>query len=194
MRGKLLVILLVLTSSVSFQSAALAGEPPCQDTVRAEGVGSTIVVHHDQAEWNCCATILFDLVEVQDTFNLYEIETFEVGPCDCICCFDLTTSIMNVTPGCYLVRALHAGTGEVFGEVWVTVGPGTLGEATSGKPWVSSSRVWIERSRDQATKAVAAQSGGPSLGAVSQSPCGGWSVGVEDPTSSTWGRIKALYR
>ncbi|KPJ60580.1 MAG: hypothetical protein AMJ46_06200 [Latescibacteria bacterium DG_63] len=157
-----LTILLVFASTLFFCSSADGGFAPCQDTVRAEVVGNTINVYHDQAEWNCCATMVFELIAVQDTFNLLEFETFEVGPCFCICCFDLLTSIAHVPPGDYLVRVLSGHTGEVFGEIWVTVELGPWGE-----PW---------------------------LGETAQSPCGGWNVGADDPASSTWGRVKALFR
>jgi len=162
MRRVFLPVLLVFASTAFFCGSAQAGFAPCQDTVRAEAVGNTINVYHDQAEWNCCAEIVFDLHAVQDTFDLLEFETFEVGPCWCICCFDLSASIVDVPLGEYLVRVINGHTGGVFAEVWVTVEIG---------PW------------DE-----------PSLGETAQSPCGGWSVGVEEPASSTWGRIKALYR
>ncbi|KPJ59672.1 MAG: hypothetical protein AMJ46_09980 [Latescibacteria bacterium DG_63] len=162
MRRAVLSFLLMFAFTVLFFSSAYAGWPPCHDIVRAEAVGSTINVYHDQAEWNCCATMLFELFEVQDTFNLLEFETFEFGPCVCLCCFDLSTSILHVAPGEYLVRVINGHSGGIFGEVWVTVEEG---------PW------------DE-----------PSLGGIAQSPCGGWGVGVEEPASSTWGRIKALYR
>ncbi|MDI6808678.1 MAG: hypothetical protein QME66_06830 [Candidatus Eisenbacteria bacterium] len=123
MRNKFLAFLLVLV--VAFISilaeVAGAGWPPCDGKVRAEVAGTTIIVYHDQAEWNCCATIVFDLVQAQDTLNVCEFETFTVGPCHCICCFDLVTRIENVAPGTYLVRVVNGETGELFGELWVTV-------------------------------------------------------------------------
>jgi len=152
-------ILMMSASTLILVTSVRAGDPPCRDTVRAIAPENTIQVFHDQAERNCCATVAFDLVQAQDTLNLYESETFSVGPCHCNCCFDLSTSIENVEPGIYLVRVLDAVSGELFGEVSVTVEIGQFGQ--------------------------------PALSPPSQSPCGGWAIGVE-PTS-TWGRIKALY-
>jgi hypothetical protein len=160
MRRETLVIFLIVASSMVLSVAAQGGEPPCRDTVRAQAIGNTIQMYHDQAEWNCCASIQFNLVQVQDTFSLFETETFAVGPCHCDCCFDLSTTIVDVAPGTYLVRVLDAQTSAIFGEVWVTVEIGQWGQ--------------------------------PGLGPPSQSPCGGWAIGVEP--NSTWGRIKALYR
>jgi hypothetical protein len=121
MRKEPLAIVLILASLLLFSVAAQGDEPPCRDSVRAEAIGNTIQVHHDQAQWNCCAEIQFEFAQAQDTLNLLEIESFAVGPCLCLCCFDLMTSITDVAPGTYLVRVLAAETGELFGEVWVTV-------------------------------------------------------------------------
>lgn len=153
---------------------AFAGWPPCADSVRAVVVIDNIYVYHDQAEWNCCATIVFDLEAHSDTFDLYESETYEMGPCDCICCFDLLTTITGVSPGGYLVRVLAAETGKLLGEVSVEV-PGSF---------TRSSAV----SQPSGVHAVAT-----GLGATLQSPCGGWTADVTEP-GTTWGRVKAVFR
>jgi hypothetical protein len=163
MKRAILVSLAAAALVACFGFTAYAGEPPCNDTVGAQVMENTILVRHDQAEWNCCAEIVFELSVAQDTFNLYEFETFgEWGPCVCICCFDLTTTVRDVAPGDYLVRVLDGLSGEIFGEVWVTVEPELSGMA--------------------------------SLGGTEQSECGGWITAVKEPTSTTWSRLKVLYR
>jgi len=156
-------------------SPVFAGWPPCADTVRAVVVGSNINVYHDQAEWNCCATIRFDLDAHSDTFDLYESETYDGGPCMCRCCFDLVTAITDVTPGEYLVRVLPAGSVVPFGEVLVQV-PEVL-------PWPEAGR-----SEPPGTWACTA-----GLGRTLQSPCEGWTTDVPEPPT-TWGHIKTLFR
>jgi len=179
------VLLLCVCSlgSVSAPSTVSAGTPPCQDTVRVEVVRNNIHVHHDQAEWNCCATIAFDLDARGDTLDLRESETFEVGPCHCLCCFDLVATITDVPPGDYLVRVLAAETGEVFGGVWVEVPEVRLGIA----------RPSGTREITPGAPAGSIQECAAELGGTLQSPCGGWITDVE-VASTTWGRIKALYR
>ncbi len=137
-----LSILLVSAFTILVCGSAAGGFPPCAGTVRAEDAGGAINVFHDQAEWNCCAAIVFQLSEVQDTLDLLEFETFEVGPCDCICCFDLSTSVLDVSPGEYLVRVLNGHTGEIFGEVWVTVQVGPGGACSLGETCQSSCGGW----------------------------------------------------
>jgi len=137
-----LSVLAALILSVALSIVAQAGEPPCIDSVRAQPNANTILVYHDQAEWNCCATIQFDMVQSSDTLNVFETETFAAGPCHCDCCFDLSTSIMNVSPGTYLVRVLNAATGEVFGEVTVTVEAGELTEPVLGEASQSPCGGW----------------------------------------------------
>lgn len=142
MRKKILPILLALASLLILSAAAQAGEPPCIDSVSAQSSGNTILVYHDQAEWNCCATIQFDMVQTDDTLNVFETETFATGPCHCDCCFDLSTNIMNVPPGTYLVRVLNAATDEVFGEVSVTIEVGQLGQPVLGESSQSPCGGW----------------------------------------------------
>ncbi len=116
-----LSILFVFVLAAVLHSAAAAGWPPCETVLRAEAGHDTVYVYHDQAEWNCCATIVFEFAEAEDTLNLYEFETFEVGPCVCLCCFDLETWVAGVAPGEHLVRVLDGQSGAVLGQVWVTV-------------------------------------------------------------------------
>lgn len=141
-RKETLAVVLILVSLLVFSVAARGDEPPCRDIVRAEAIGNTIQVYHNQAEWNCCAKIQFDLAQAEDTLNLFETETFAVGPCFCLCCFDLMTSIIDVAPGTYLVRVLAAETGELFGEVWVTVEIGQWGGPRLGAPSQSPCGGW----------------------------------------------------
>lgn len=135
------------------------------DVVSAQVQGSTIIVFHDNAEWNCCAEIQFELVENGYMLDLYESEYFETEPCVCMCCFDLITTIEDVEPGEWLVRCLDAVTQAVLGQVWVTV-EGKGGAKTSlGGSWQSPCGGW--------TSAV------PNL---------------EDDGVASWGLIKTLYR
>ena len=161
--------------SVVIARPSFAGWPPCADTVRAVVVGNAIHVYHDQAEWNCCAAIKFDLDAHADTFDLYESEIFAGGPCLCNCCFDLLTTITGAAPGDYLIRVLAAESGGLFGEVWVQVPEVVPGGDAA-------------RSESSGVRACVA-----GLGGSLQSPCGGWTTDVAEPRT-TWGHIKAVFR
>ncbi len=188
MRKDTLFLTALLTCASCFWSvvssgSVFAGEPPCQDSVGATVLRSNIHVYHDQAEWNCCATIAFYLDAHADTFDLYESDTYEVGPCHCLCCFDLLTTITHVAPGEYLLRVLAAETGELYGQVWV--------EVPEIRPGVARPSV---RLRTQGVEpAGRIQECAADLGGTLQSPCGGWGTDVE-VAESTWGRIKTVFR
>ena len=136
------------------------------DEVIARAEGSTIIVNHNNAEWNCCVWIQFDLVENGYMLDLYETEMGEL--CYCICCFDLIATIEDVEPGNYLVRCLDAVTEEVLGEDWVTVEGGGGAKAALGGSWQSPCGGWAS--------------------AVPDDP------DLEDDGVASWGAIKALYR
>jgi len=175
----LLGLLLVCACSLGVVTlvprTAAAGGAPCEGTVCAVVVGTNINVYHNQARWNCCAGIRFDLVTHADTFDLYESENYDGGgPCVCLCYFDLLATIVDVAPGEYLVRVLAAAGGGLFGEVWVQV----LGVTAWGDT------AWSELPGVRACTA--------GLGSTAQSRCGGWNP---DPVeSTTWGHIKAVFR
>ncbi len=162
-------------AAVATAPRGFAGTPPCTDAVRATVVTNAIHVYHDQAEWNCCAKVEFSLSAHADTLDLYESETFELGPCHCLCCFDLITTITGAASGDYLVRVSAAEGGELFGEVWVSVPEVTPGGDETGP--------------ESTTGPVCAAG----LGGSVQSPYGGWTVDVPQP-STTWGRVKAVFR
>ena len=144
MRNKFLVFLLILIVAfiLVLTDIAAAGRPPCEDGIRVEATGSTITVYHDQAEWNCCATIVFEFAQVQDTLSFSEFETFAAGACHCVCCFDLVTRVEDVAPGTYLVRVVNGETGELFGELWVAVEGLPQGQSSLGSQEQSPCGGW----------------------------------------------------
>jgi len=103
-----------------------AQEQPCEDSIYAVVYDDVVTVYHLGAFYNCCATIEYSMTVAGDTIDLTESETFEFGPCYCLCCFDLSTDISGLAPGAYLVRVWGYEYAEpdltLFGEVWVTVG------------------------------------------------------------------------
>ena len=81
------------------------------------------MVYHTGAFYNCCAEIEDSLVQEDSILNILEFETFGPGgPCDCLCCFDLSVPIVGLAPGSYLIRVWNDDRSILYGEVWVTVG------------------------------------------------------------------------
>jgi hypothetical protein len=96
----------------------------CEETFSFETLPGTIVVHHDQALYNCCAWIDFDVDQDEFQIVIRESEQFESGPCDCLCCFDVSVKIAGLWPGIYEVtvwKTSDFGGTELFGPWWVEV-------------------------------------------------------------------------
>lgn len=72
------------------------------DTVIFSAHGDTIFVTH-KAFYNCCSEIATDVVQTAEGFDLFERDTSE-GLCNCMCDFDITTTISGVSEGEYVVR------------------------------------------------------------------------------------------
>jgi hypothetical protein len=81
-----------------------------------------IVMEHREATYNCCATMVIDLIDQRPLLQLIEQETYpQSGPCDCLCPYDLSARISNLSPGTYLVEVWNEGKTYLFGSAWVTV-------------------------------------------------------------------------
>ena len=84
--------------------------------------GRDIVMEHRGAIYNCCATMVVDLVDQRPLLQLIERETYpQGGPCHCLCPYDLSVRIPNLPPGTYLVEVWDEGKTHLFGSVWVTL-------------------------------------------------------------------------
>lgn len=81
----------------------------CDDTTSAPrldaslGGASTINIEHDNFEGNCCADLEVSLSDGGSTLTMVYTDVGE--PCDCMCAFDLSYSLINVPSGSYTVYA-----------------------------------------------------------------------------------------
>jgi len=75
----------------------------CDEQVWFDTPPGTIVCHHEQTEFNCCASL--DISVNVDEFDILilEEEWYEIGPCYCLCCFDCEITIGGLAPGPYSV-------------------------------------------------------------------------------------------
>ncbi len=84
--------------------------------------GHDIVMEHREATYNCCATMVIDLIDQRPLLQLIERETYpQGGPCDCLCPYDLSARISDLPPGTYLVEVWDEGKTHLFGFAWVTI-------------------------------------------------------------------------
>lgn len=66
--------------------------------------GHTLYVVHQNATYNCCPDdIVVSLTVEGNLLRLTEEELLTV-PCDCLCCYDVETTVVNLAPGTYTVE------------------------------------------------------------------------------------------
>ena len=93
-----------------------------EDQVEIWVEGHDIVMEHRGAIYNCCATMVVDLVDQRPLLQLIERETYpQGGPCDCLCPYDLSARISALPPGAYHVEVWDESKTHLFGSAWVTV-------------------------------------------------------------------------
>ncbi len=75
------------------------------DCIQYEYNGTgTLILTHVNAAFNCCpAEIVADIEIRGDTILITEGETFDIGPCYCLCLFDVYMTITGLTPGEYTI-------------------------------------------------------------------------------------------
>jgi hypothetical protein len=76
----------------------------CSEEVVLETMDGTIVLHHYEALYNCCACV--DVEVAQDGFEVdfLEREDFGCGVCWCECCFSIDARVSGLVSGNYTVR------------------------------------------------------------------------------------------
>ena len=75
----------------------------CSEEVVLETFDGTIVMHHREARFNCCAYLEIEVVQDAFEVGIFEWEMFEVGPCYCMCCFAAEATISGLPSGDYTV-------------------------------------------------------------------------------------------
>jgi hypothetical protein len=92
-----------------------------EDSVLVWSHGDTAWVTHKNAFYNCCLKIKVRIIPTPQGFDLYEYE--EVGDlCNCMCYFDITTTIYGLFPGVYLIRVFDTA-GNLVDEVELVIPP-----------------------------------------------------------------------
>lgn len=142
------------------------------DDVFANVIGSTVIIHHDAALYNCCADAFeYDLDMQGSTVTIQENE-IAPNPCYCICCNNLAVTIEDVPTGQYHVDFHWFDYERDRWEIWVL---------------------------DVEVPEVG-QSGEPRVTAVAPPLCRESSDTPEDGSpdgearQGTWGRVKSLCR
>jgi hypothetical protein len=108
-----------------------AGWSTKSDAVIFSSHQDTIFVIHQDALYNCCSKIKVNIKETPNGFDLWE---HDVGSsCNCMCNFDITTTISGCSPGTYLIKVFDIDSNLVDSGV-VDIPPKYTGsESLQGK-------------------------------------------------------------
>jgi len=104
-----------------YKTDAEATPDTLEDSVLVWSRGDTAWVTHKNAFYNCCSIIKTRLERTPEGFNLYEYDIATIL-CNCLCYFDITTTIYGLSPGVYLIRVFDTA-GDLVGEVELIIPP-----------------------------------------------------------------------
>ncbi|MBC8443440.1 hypothetical protein H8D79_01800 [PVC group bacterium] len=112
---------IIVVLATALLTAGSAQAQICDEQVTFDTDPGTIICHHTQTEFNCCAWIDFSVTIMEFSISIVEREEYDDGPCYCNCCFDNEIVIGGLEPGLYVVTiwkialggAEYVGTWEV---------------------------------------------------------------------------------
>lgn len=105
-----------MTSHTECKPFKLAQDEAIPDSMSCARYGydplnNTLTIMHLNAEFNCCPDSLYcKIFASNDTIFIKEIE--KGGMCNCLCLYDLTIEVTNVTPQKYTVKFTEPYVGE----------------------------------------------------------------------------------
>ncbi|MBU8869704.1 MAG: T9SS type A sorting domain-containing protein [Gemmatimonadales bacterium] len=123
------VVIPFMICCLALVSGPASGQYPwCSDmdSITAEVVGGDLILRHNLATYNCCPDSFTYNAQISgQTLTVTENEVLTT-PCDCMCCFNLGTTITGLEPGVWSIvyRWLDDGTWD-WREWYLTV---TIGE------------------------------------------------------------------
>jgi hypothetical protein len=97
---------MMVVAGLAVGGPALAQDLCPPDDVWVEVVDWGVLVHHDEALFNCCPTIEVEVVQSGSIIDILETEV--LGACYCVCCLALTHVLNGLPPGTYTVRVWGA--------------------------------------------------------------------------------------
>ena len=75
---------------------------------------SVLTLNHINAGFNCCAIAEAEITIGDNIITIVESESFDsLGPCYCLCLFDLELEVINLSPGIYTIVVEEL---NLFGE------------------------------------------------------------------------------
>ncbi|MBN2564784.1 MAG: hypothetical protein JXB46_03655 [Candidatus Eisenbacteria bacterium] len=93
-----------IAAALLFVATPAARAQECSEEVRLEPLDGTILMHHIEARFNCCACVYTEASLDGFEIDFLEREDFSCGACYCQCCFGIEASIGGLAAGDYTVR------------------------------------------------------------------------------------------
>jgi len=94
MKRNYLVVVALMLVAAAVPAYALSGR------VWSEVADNVAYVHHDDAWFNCCPEMVFEIRQDGYTIDIFEQDTFP--QCDCMCYFDFAHTFKGLAPGTYV--------------------------------------------------------------------------------------------
>jgi hypothetical protein len=128
------------------------GTPPDQDCIEYQYDGDSVLqINHINAGFNCCPGIILVQIDIEaDIITIEEREYYDsLGPCYCLCLFDLDFAINDVEPGEYTIKVIEPYVMEGDESLEFTVDLSSPSEGSycvsrSHGPWGPASEPMIE--------------------------------------------------
>ncbi|MGA1823638.1 MAG: BsuPI-related putative proteinase inhibitor [bacterium] len=88
-------------------------------TFRYEYADTILSLYHNDVIYNCCSEdIVMTINSIDNVIDVYEDVLLQgAAGCDCLCAYDLTLSIADVSFGSYEIRFFNKNTGELYGAI-----------------------------------------------------------------------------
>ena len=92
-------------------------------TLETEVVGNDLTIKHNNAFYNCCPAFYVEY-EYEDN-NIFVTWRDSLGLCDCICRYNLESTLFDLPEGEYIITLINGGyalSGEIVGVDTVVIG------------------------------------------------------------------------
>lgn len=124
-----------------------------RDSIVAAFREDTLFVTHFNAFYNCCFEIDMNFHQDGSLLNFIELPTGD--PCRCMCYFDITSTVVGLVPGTYIIRVWNEDQSGLFGETVIIIPSGTAlkSQPLSNEP-PSPNRRWWYHSEQEGCKTI----------------------------------------
>ena len=83
----------------------MSGYPWCWDNKIVAAVeGNSIILTHLSASYNCCPDDIEVTLSHEGNYLSLQEREIVPAPCDCLCCYNITTEIGGLVPGEYTIE------------------------------------------------------------------------------------------